>query len=281
MKATPPRQVLTAAHVDAFERDGFVVLDNVFSAEQVGAMIAAIDEGGRVDRNTVDLKDREGFTTKLSIWHELGDDIWSTASTWPAIVNAVRILVAEDVGFFHGKVMLKEPRTGGAWEWHQDYGYWYDQGFLFPRMISAFVALDRCDVENGCLEVLRGSHRLGRLNHGSIATEGAHRQTGAELERVRASEAYFERVPCVLQPGSVLFFHCNLLHASGQNTSDRPRRSFIVGYNALGNPQLTEKKTTSYEPCPICPDDAFERFVKKASLSSPAGVRGTAAEHGR
>lgn len=71
--------------------------------------------------------------------------------------------------------MLKEAHTG-AWEWHQDYGYWYDQGFLFPRMLSAFVSLDQATRENGCLSVLRGSHRIGDANllHTSSPNESDH-----------------------------------------------------------------------------------------------------------
>ena len=105
------------------------------------------------------MKTRRANKARLAIWHELGDDIWAAASTNPRIVNNLRILLGEEIAFFHGKVMLKEAKQGGAWEWHQDYGYWYNQGFAFPRLISAFVALDAATKENGCLQVLRGSHR--------------------------------------------------------------------------------------------------------------------------
>ena len=36
----------------------------------------------------------------------------------------------------HTKVLLKEPQSGGAWEWHQDFGYWYNQGLRRPRMLN-------------------------------------------------------------------------------------------------------------------------------------------------
>ena len=65
-------------------------------------------------------------------------------------------------------ITAKEPREGGAWEWHQDYGYWYNNGCLFPLMASAMIALDRCTKANGCLQVLRGSHLMGRIDHGLL-----------------------------------------------------------------------------------------------------------------
>ena len=128
--------------------------------------------------------DSSGKATKLAIWCHLGKrDIWTAASTCPRIVSAARILLGEEIAFFHGKVMLKEAKKGGAWEWHQDYGYWYDQGYVFPRLISAFAALDPATKQNGCLQVLRGSHRLGRLNHVQVGS-----QSGADPSRIRALE---------------------------------------------------------------------------------------------
>jgi len=237
---------ITMERMGDYERDGFVLLPDLFSPPEVAAMLGEIESGGRVVANTRGNEDTTGRKAKLAIWHELGDDIWAAASTDPRIVNGTRALLGEEVAFFHGKVMLKEAGTGGAWEWHQDYGYWYNQGFVFPRMISVFVALDASTVENGCLQVLKGSHKLGRLEHSKVGT-----QTGADPNRIDALEKLFERVNCEMMPGSALFFHSNLLHTSGPNDSTKHRRSFIICYNALGNPQLAEKQTSDSRPCPV------------------------------
>lgn len=243
--------------VEAYHRDGYVLVENVFNAREVAAMLAEVERGERVASTTRGTTDADGRKARLAIWHELGDDIWAAASTHPRLVNGVRILMGEEVAFFHGKVMLKEAKTGGRWEWHQDYGYWYDQGFAYPRMISAFVALDACTRENGCLQVLRGSHRLERLNHGTVGT-----QTGADPSRIKDIEAMFEHVYCEMPPGAVLFFHCNLLHASAPNDSDKHRRAFIVCFNALANPQFREVKTFEQRPCPVSAEDAVEKFAE-------------------
>ena len=86
-------------------------------------------------------------------------------------------------------------------EQHQDYGYWYQNGCLFPDMGSAFIAVDPNTRANGCLQVLKGSHKMGRIEHGRYGD-----QTGAKRELV-----YVE-----LDPGDTLFFHSNLLHRSDQ-----------------------------------------------------------------
>jgi len=242
---------LSQSDVDSYERDGYVLVENAFSAAEVEAMIHAIEDNNSLAQHTRIRTDAEGKKTKLAIWHELGDDIWAAASTSPNLVNNARILLHQEVAFFHGKVMLKEAHTGGAWEWHQDYGYWYDQGFLYPRMLSAFVSLDRATRENGCLSVLKGSHAIGRLNHVKIGT-----QFGVEQDRMVLVEPLFERVYCEMDPGSILFFDSNLLHTSGANESDHHRRSFITAYTALGNPQI-KGNLCSNEVCPVAKPNAI------------------------
>ncbi len=245
---------LTPDDVTKYERDGYVLVPNLFNEREVALMLNAVESGGRVAATTRGSADTSGRKAKLAIWGDLGDDIWAAASTHPRIVNNVRILMREEISFFHGKVMLKEAHSGGAWEWHQDYGYWYD-GFVYPRMHSAFVALDPATRENGCLQVLRGSHLLGRLSHGRVGE-----QTGADPARIAKIEKHFERVQCEMTPGSVLFFHCNLLHTSAPNDSDRHRRSFIICYNALANPQLNERQNAARVPCPVGTDDSILKF---------------------
>ena len=241
--------------VAQYERDGYFLAKNLFTKEEVEKMLAAVESGGKVKDTAYGVNDQTGKAARLAIWFDLTDDIWSAASTCPRIINNVRILLGEEVSFFHGKVMLKEAHSGGAWEWHQDYGYWYDQGFLFPNMISAFIALDPCTIENGCLRVLRGSHKMGRLEHQVVGT-----QTGANPDRLKAIEGRFEQVACEMEPGSVLFFHSNLLHTSSANDSDHHRRAFIMCYSAWPNPQVWNGIVTERPVCPVGPDDAILKF---------------------
>jgi ectoine hydroxylase len=64
-----------------------------------------------------------------------------------------------------------------------------------------------------------------------------------------------------MPPGSVLFFDCNLLHASAPNESDFPRRAFIVCYNALSNPLLRDGAASHGTPCPVGSEDAILQFA--------------------
>ena len=109
------------------------------------------------------------------------------------------------------------------------------------------LALDPCTRENGCLRVLRGSHRLGRLEHQSSGS-----QLIANPERVGWAHREMEEVHCEMAPGSVLYFHGNLLHASHPNHSTQPRWSMVCAYVTASNtcvlPEVEEKLGTSLDP---------------------------------
>ena len=117
----------------------------------------------------------------------------------------------------------------------QDFGYWHEQGPLLQpdKCFSCIVALDDHRVDNGCLQVLAGSHRLGRLDHGVAAGQAgvAPRMLGAAAERC-------DLVHCELDAGDVLFTHSNLLHASAPNESARWRRSLIMAFTTRDNQPL-------------------------------------------
>ena len=153
--------------------------------------------------------------------------------------------------------MLKEPRVGGAWEWHQDYGYWYNNGCIYPDMGSCLIAVDRASKANGCLQVLRGSHSICRVEHVAIGD-----QTGADPARVEAAKLRHELVYCEMEPGDALFFHANLLHRSDANTSEHPRWSLICCYNTKHNDPIIENgRHPNYSPLEIWDDERVSRIL--------------------
>jgi ectoine hydroxylase-related dioxygenase (phytanoyl-CoA dioxygenase family) len=219
--------MLTIDHVQAFDRDGSCLVEGLFSPEEVAALLAAAEAN---HRPVMDMPDADGRSSTLSLWTDNREDPFGAVTRSARIVTGARMLLRDDVYHWHSKIMRKEPRVGGAWEWHQDYGYWYNDGCLAPRLVSCMVALDHAEHANGCLRVIPGSHLLGRFEHG-----GRGKQAGADPDRVAAALERLGERECVMPPGSALFFHANLLHSSQANTSDRPRRAYICCYNAWSN----------------------------------------------
>jgi ectoine hydroxylase-related dioxygenase (phytanoyl-CoA dioxygenase family) len=178
------------------------------------------------------------------------------------IVGGMEQLLDDEVYHYHSKMSAKEPKVGGAWEWHQDYGYWYNNGCLFPDMASVFIAIDECTRENGCLQVLRGSHKLGRIEHGRFGE-----QTGADPERVKIALERLEHVHCEMAPGTGLYFHGNLLHASAPNTSDKPRWGLLCCYNTRHNDPYKESHHPRYTPLAKVPHAAIKQIGAKATAA--------------
>lgn len=249
---------INPAQKERYYEDGFLLLRSLFTKNEVQLIYETSLEDKAVQQNAYDLVDKQGNKTKLTMWYTPGDDIFGLLSRSERMVNTVEDLLGGPVAHYHSKVMQKEPRVGGAWEWHQDYGYWYKNGFLFPDMLSVYVALTPATKENGCLQVIKGSHKMGRIGHG-ITGE----QVGADMERVEQCLAIREKIYCEMQPGDALFFHCNLLHTSEANLSDKPRWSVISAYNLLENVPYKENPVSCTQPLSKVPDEMILQTGKR------------------
>ena len=249
---------LTPEQIRAFQEDGYVILSSLFDAEEAGILREAAKTELAFDEKAYDLDDGEGGQQRLVLWNSAGEDLWGAVARSERIVDTMEQLLGDEVYHYHSKMSIKQPRTGGAWAWHQDYGYWYQNSCLFPDMASAFIAVDPNTRENGCLQVLKASHKMGRIEHGRFGD-----QTGADPERVEAASALMDLVYVELNPGDTLFFHSNLLHRSDQNTSEHPRWSLIYCYNTKHNNPYRESHHPSYEPLQKLPDEAIKEMGGK------------------
>ncbi len=246
---------ITTDDIAAFHRDGFIVIPHLFDTEEIDLLgkIARADQ--LMAANAKGRRDGEGGTVKLSISNELEEDIYAAFVRCPRLAGTMEQLLGGEVYHYHHKMILKEPLIGGAWEWHQDYGYWYNNGCLFPDMASCMVAVDRSSQANGCLQVLRGSHLMGRVNHLTVGD-----QTGADPERVAVALERLELVYVELDPGSAVFFHSNLLHRSDQNKSVDPRWTLIACYNMARNDPYKDSHHPRYSPLESWPDERIKEL---------------------
>jgi predicted amidohydrolase len=252
------RITLTNEQVDSFRRDGFLRVPSFFTQKECAMLKATIAADASIENKTMPMADADGRESKLTLWFSLEDDTYSAFARSRSLVDAARTLIGDvEPYMFHTKIMLKEPRKGGAWEWHQDFGYWYAQGLTQPdRCFSCVMAIDRHTRANGCLQVLKGSHRLGRVEHGIFGD-----QAGADPKRVAIAKELFELVHCELNAGDMLFTHSNLLHASAPNDSDDWRRSMIVAYNGKDNGPMSEDDIIPpYSHIPVLEDGDLVGF---------------------
>jgi ectoine hydroxylase-related dioxygenase (phytanoyl-CoA dioxygenase family) len=246
---------LSNEQIKQYHKDGYLLVKNFCSRAETDKLYSSAIHDDNMLNNALDLNDQTGKKTRLSLWFTPGNDVFGYLSRSEKMVNAVAQLLGDDapVCHFHSKLMQKEPKVGGAWEWHQDYGYWYKNQFMFPdELISVMIALTHANKQNGCLQVIKGSHKMGRVNHGF-----AGEQVGADMVMVDNALKTMELVYPELEAGDALFFHSNLLHRSEANLSDHPRWSIISCYSLQSNLAYNEKTTAWKTPVDVVPDEAI------------------------
>jgi len=253
---------LTTQQIEQYNQDGYLIIKGFLNEAEMSKLYQVAIDDSAVSKNAINVNDSSGKRSKLSLWYKPGNDIYGLLTRSQQMVESVDKLLDKNadgsqagVCHFHSKLMQKEPRVGGAWEWHQDYGYWYKNEFLLPdQMMSVMVAITDANPENGCLQVIKGSHKMGRVEHGF-----AGEQVGAAQRYVDLALKTMELVYVELQAGDVLFFHSNLLHRSEANLSDKPRWSMISCYNRQSNVGYNDSASSmsSVTPFDVVPNEAL------------------------
>jgi len=246
-------RLLSDLEVSQYHHDGYVIAKSFFSRAEVDLLSRSSREDHELDKRSFGRNDGEGGTVRLSLWNHPGDGIYGMFARCERMVHSVEKLLGGEVYHYHSKMIMKDAKVGGAWAWHQDYGYWYQNGVLFPDLCSVSIAVDSATRENGCLQVIPGSHHCGRINH-VLSGE----QAGADMERVNEILKRLPLVYCVMEPGDAVFFHSNLLHRSDQNISELPRWSMICCYNSARNNPYKESHHPCYTPLQVVPDSKIQ-----------------------
>ena len=258
---------LTLEQIVSYNEDGYLLLQGFFAPQQIALLHRAAKEDRALDQNSFGRQDGEGGQVRLSLWNHPGDTLYGMFARSESLVNAAETVLEDEVYHYHSKMIMKDAHTGGAWAWHQDYGYWYQNAVLFPDLTSAFIAVDPATRENGCMQVIRGSHKIGRVEH---QLKGD--QAGADPTRVEQILKVLPLDYVEMNPGDVLLFHANLLHRSDQNRSDNPRWSMICCYNARHNDPYAESHHPRYTPLAKVPDSAIMEAGNKRFGAADASL---------
>ncbi|XP_071111625.1 L-proline trans-4-hydroxylase-like [Haliotis cracherodii] len=235
-----------------YDEHGYILIRGLLDSEETAHLKKSVEESDAFTKHSQGVSDGDDRSSKLAIWRHPGNDVTGMVTRCDKVAGFSDKLLGGESYIYHCKLMMKEPLTGGKFLWHQDYGYWYKNCCLFPDMLSVFLPVDRSVKENGCLEILEGSHRCGRVEHLMVGG-----QTGADVERVaeirkKCTHRYVE-----MEPGDALFFHCNLLHSSGINNSNMRRWVLICAFNKATNNPVYEHEYPQYTKLNKVPNSAI------------------------
>lgn len=245
-------RTLTKAQYDAFWRDGYLMLEDVVSPEQLAALkrdfAGWVEEsrkqtapyGAMLDgRPRFDVQPgHSGSKPQLRRVNAPCDvsEAYYDAMANSRMTDAVADLIGPNVKHHHNKINSKQPGSATEVKWHQDFPFTPHSN---SDLVTALLCVDDVTDENGPLEVAPGSHRgpLHPIWHGGVFT-------GAMSEAV---EADFKRnaVICKGKAGSVCLMHTRLAHGSVPNASAKPRTMFIAVYSAADALPLTPNPVPS------------------------------------
>ena len=237
-----------------FITNGFVLKKGLFSNKEIDKLNQYIAIRQDKEESARETTTSTGKLT-MTMWNHPSEDLFGKFSTNERIVKPMEIFLNDEVYHYHSKIIWKNPGDGG-FDWHQDYGYWYHNACLYPDMGSCFIMLDKANKENGCLKVLKGSHRVGRISHGVSDTP----EQTADLDRIHELEKRHECVHIEANAGDALFFHANLLHSSEANNSNYSRRTLIVCFNTKTNNPYKEIGHARYTPLKVAPHNSIMEY---------------------
>ncbi len=264
------RNLLSDAEIEQFHEDGFAIKRGLFSAEELRPLQAELDSDPDIRGSQSTIPDLQGELWKVTIWNEQNDTYAGKLPRLERMLDNSELLLGEESYFWHIKLVRKSNDIPGAVDWHQGYAYWYDD-CVYPNTVTCSVALDSNNLTNGCLNVVRGSHKLGRIE--MVDVGGAH---VADPVRTQQIIDRHEVVSCEMEAGDAVFFHANMLHGSLPNTSDTPRTLMHCVYNARSNdvvdPSVSPHR--AYRRTERLPDDTlarhdFDTVFEKHSFFAP------------
>ena len=139
------------------------------------------------------------------------------------ILDIAEDLIGPNLQLFHDQALFKPARHGGSVFWHQDNAYWK---CIPAHLVSCWLTLDDVNVENGAMHLMPGSH-LTPLGHDRSEQTGALLDIGDQIDQAQA--AIID-----LPAGGALFHHCQTLHFTPPNHTDRQRRAFAIHFMPPG-----------------------------------------------
>jgi ectoine hydroxylase-related dioxygenase (phytanoyl-CoA dioxygenase family) len=233
LTSTQADSTISSTEVERYVDDGFLVVENLVGEEDRTAVLAEVERFARGEYNTLGLPGsshppvRHQDILAIHFPHWVSPTLRSMI-LHPRVVDVVRHIAAAHLAHWDGRakcmqsmLFVKPPGMPGQ-AWHQD------ERFIPTRdrsLVGAWIALDDATVENGCVWVLPGSHRMGYLwptrRHDSSEFDPSDESYGFDATGA---------VPVEVRAGSVIFFNGYLLHRSLRNQSASKRRALVNHY---------------------------------------------------
>jgi ectoine hydroxylase-related dioxygenase (phytanoyl-CoA dioxygenase family) len=262
--------VISSKQVDAYNQNGYVVVENVVDAatrDAIKAVIADLIAKARGLTTHNDVYDLEPSHTpesprvrrikKPTLMHPIFDRLVKS----PNMVAILQALLGPNVRLHGSKLNMKDPEYGSPVEWHQDWAFYPHTN---DDLLAIGVMLEDIDEENGALLVIPGSHRGPVYDH---HVDG--RFCGA-MDPTRKEVDFSKAVSCTGKAGSCSFHHVRLVHGSAENRSKRPRPLMLYECGAADAwPLVNWTNLDEFNSRMICGQPTLEPRLEKVPVRMP------------
>jgi ectoine hydroxylase len=226
---------LTDDQMKAFDSDGYLVMPDLFDADEVARMKQAAAEIYAEDRVEIQ-REKDGTTPRTAFAAHHYNDTFARVGAHPRLIEPAMQLLGGPVYIHQFKVNAKAAFSGDVWQWHQDYGTWKrDDDMPEARGMNLAIFLDEVTHINGPLMFIPGSHKKGVLKAGHDITTTSYPLWTLDEPTIRELADANGIVAPVGKPGTGLFFHGNLVHGSTANLTPWNRIIVYVSANRCDN----------------------------------------------
>jgi ectoine hydroxylase len=236
---------LTAEQLEQFERDGCLIVEGVFSEDEVDEFNTRLDEMSRdpqvkSDEGTITEPESDEVRSVFDV--HVRDPLFRRTAADPRVADIARQVLASQVYIHQSRINFKPGFAGKEFWWHSDFETWHaEDGMPRMRALSASITLTDNHEVNGPLMVVSGSHRTFVSTVGE--TPDDHYKASLKRQQIGVpDEESLERLinrgeilTMTGKAGSVVFFDCNVMHASAGNITPFPRSNVFLVYNSVEN----------------------------------------------
>ncbi len=226
---------------ESFLQQGYWVAKKLILREQLDGIAREIDRFCANEFRIPWITGTEEYPDDLNAVHfphRVSKPIFELALS-PGLVDLAKVfcsahlrIPAEDVALIQSMLYVKRPEAKGQ-PWHQDERF---TPTMDRSLVTVWIAIDPATVENGCVNVLPGSHLKGMLYQTSFLGHDNPEWVRSEEIPGVAGPA----IPLELEPGDVAFFSGYIIHGSFRNRSNALRRSIVLNYKSAQSPVITE-----------------------------------------
>lgn len=242
-------KMISSIQIDKYNRDGYVLIDNVFSADEVMLLRSEVKYEAVATGERVVIEKKSNAVRSIYGVH-FSNGLFDETARQGRIVEPVKKVLNNDVYVYQSKVNLKGAFDGDVWDWHQDYVYWQkEDGMPASQALTVAVFLDEVTEFNGPLMLIPGSHRHGVLSSRVLNSHPAgYENKPGWIANLTADLKYtIDRniiselvqangiVSAKGSAGTVLIFDSNIVHASPANISPLARTLLLYTYNRVDN----------------------------------------------